>query len=138
MMGGRGVLLDHEDAGADAADGELLVTLDARRLAGDGRSAGRARAAADEVQKLLDASTVAFGVDEQAAVVAGAHPSGHRELASASDGGFDDPLAVLDADRDGADRRVLFSHDRASCGSLACRDFWWARFVGYLTDRLFP
>jgi len=31
-MGGCGMLLDDEDAGADAADRELLVALDRRRL----------------------------------------------------------------------------------------------------------
>ena len=82
-MGRRGVLLDDEHTGTDAADGELLVALDAgiAELARhDARASG---APAEESDQLLDRGGGPLGVDRRRAVGFVSNPAHHAESSRA-------------------------------------------------------
>ena len=113
VVGGRGVLLDDEDAGADAADRELLVALDLDALDLDlGDPCGR-RALAQERDQLLDRRLGSLGVDEHAAVLAVAHPAHHARARA--------PAATRRVAE--ADALHLAAHDRAHRHFVLLRSF---------------
>ena len=97
-MRGRGVLLHDEDAGADAADRELLVALGLDVLAGDRAAPLQKR------RQRVDRGLGPLGVQLEGAVLAVAHPAEHAELARP----VHDRLARVRAvgAQDGADRRA--------------------------------
>ena len=78
MVSRGGVLLDDEDAGADAADRELLVAFDLGRLDLDAGHLGAGGALAQERDQPCDRRLGALGVDEHLAVLAVAHPARAR------------------------------------------------------------
>ncbi len=80
MARGGGVLLNDEDAGADAADRELLVALDLDALARHLGDPGARRPLAKEVQQRLDRGLRALGVDEHLALLPVADPAQHAQL----------------------------------------------------------
>src|ERR1700679_3958023 len=85
MPGARGVCLDYEDSGADAADRELLVTLRRDPLDRDlGDSRGR-RPFMQEGPQTLERALGSLGVHAHAAVLTVAHPAQHPELVCPSD-----------------------------------------------------
>ncbi len=86
-MRGRRVLLDDEGAGADAADRELLVSLDLGLLDFDVLDARRARSFAQELDQPLDRRFGALGMDEHSPVLGedvtseAARVEGHEQFA---------------------------------------------------------
>ena len=82
----RRVLLDDEDACADATRRELLVALDRDPFDLDILDARPVRAAAQEGRELVERRRGALGMNLSAAVLAEAHPAGQLELACSRDG----------------------------------------------------
>ena len=121
MVRGRGVLLDDEDAGRDAADGELLVALDAGAGDVDARHRGALGAVAEEADELVDGRRVALGVDWARAAVAVAHPAVEAEGAGRLDGGRGKPTSWTSP---WTVARMAMGVTRASClaGAVACCD----------------
>ena len=73
----RLVLLEDEDAGANAADRELLVALDPDRFDRNLSNPRSRRSLAQKLQQLLDAGPRSLHVDENAPVLRVSHPT-HR------------------------------------------------------------
>src|ERR1043166_1287247 len=76
-MGGGLVLLDDENAGADAADRELLMAFDLGLLDLDVGDLGAPRPLAEEGDQLLHPALGSLGVDQHAAVLGVPNPP-HR------------------------------------------------------------
>src|SRR3954451_14060115 len=81
MVGGRLVLLDDEDAGADAAEGELLMALGLDGFGLEVAHLRRRRPLAQEVGEARDRIGSPLGMDEDAAVLGVPHPAENPELA---------------------------------------------------------
>lgn len=80
-MRGRLVLLDDEDAGADAADRELLVPLDLCRLGRHRLDSRAARPLFEKGDELIDGRRRSLGVDPHRPVIFVAHPAEGAEAA---------------------------------------------------------
>src|ERR1700722_1504598 len=87
VTSGGGMLLHDKHTCADAADRELLVTLNLDLLHIHGSHAHTRRAIAQECRECVNRGCLALRVDDHRAVVFVAHPAHHTELAgSISDG----------------------------------------------------
>ena len=74
------MLLNDEDAGADPADGELLVALYLRRLHLDRLDPGRRRPLSQEPDQFVDGRRRALGMNRHGAVVGVPNPAENAEL----------------------------------------------------------
>jgi len=88
------VLLDDEDAGADAADGELLVAIDLRRLGLHSLDPGGRRTFPEECGERLDRRPGALDVRQHRPVLTIAYPAEDPQLARPAEDGIaeTDPL----------------------------------------------
>ena len=110
-----GVLADDEPAGRDAADGELLVAFDLRRLDVDVLDRGRRAGPLKDRLERVDRVGRALGVHAHrpvAGVVA--HPAQDAEVAGAPHGEVAEADALHVAVDGGADRGRARRHGRSS------------------------
>ncbi len=105
-MGGGGMLLDDEGAGADAADRELLVLFDLRRLGRNVLDLRPRRPLAQEGEQPIDRLLGPLGVDAHRPVLLIPHPAQDPELARPSHRRFAEADA-LDRARDDSAHRLL-------------------------------
>jgi len=80
VVGGRLVLLDDEDAGADAADRELLVPFDLPFSTSTSLDLRPGRPVADHSTSVVDGLVGTLGVDEHGVPRPRADPAEHAEL----------------------------------------------------------
>src|SRR5215203_1125539 len=103
-MGRSPVLLDDEGAGADAADGELLMSLDLGGLNLDLLHFTPRRSLPEELEQLVDGCLRPLGVDRDAAVLGVADPAEGAALAGAPDRRFAEADALNSAAQDRPNR----------------------------------